>query len=857
LLDLLNVRVTQTGIMMGEQPSQQQAELPSLRPFLPLLLLLFIGSGCAALIYEIIWFQLLQFVIGSSAISLGVLLGTFMGGMCLGSLLLPRIVPRELHPLRAYGAMELLIGFCGLAVLAGLPLVERLYLGETVGNGLTDLLLRGGVCAVCLLVPTVLMGATLPAIARWVETTRSGVSWLGFFYGGNIAGAVFGCLLAGFYLLRVHDMQIATYVAASINALVALASIALSIFAPFVPQSTQSGEDFRPAETARWTVYLAIGVSGATALAAEVIWTRLLSLLMGATVYTFSIILAVFLVGLGIGSSIGSAVARSSNRPRMALAICQILLGTAILWTAFALATQVPFWPIMPYHSRSAWVVFQVDLARCFWAIFPATVLWGASFPLALAAVANPGQDAGRMVGGVYAANTLGAIIGALATSLWLIPKIGTQDSQRLLVALSLVAAYLSLAPAFWLARKSESRRVAVVATRSAAATLVVIFLVGGAWLAAAVLPRVTWQTLAMGRLLPTCEVDGDKLLESWESEGQSGVTTWHKLYEGEGLNASVVVSEDEYGTRRFHVSGKVEASSHKADMCLQRMLGHIPALVHPQPKTVLVVGCGAGVTAGSFVNYPTVEKIVICEIEPLVTEYIADYFGQQNYDVVHSSKVKIVHDDARHYLLTTHETFDIITSDPIHPWVKGSASLYTAEYFRMCRDHLNQGGIVTQWVPLYESSPDVVKSQVATFFEVFPEGTIWANNNQGVGYDTVIFGQLGRTRIDVDEIQNRLDDKEYEDVRQSIGDYFGTAMELFATYTADRRDLDDWIADAQINTDRNLRLQYLAGMALNKQLGNAIYNQMAKHRHFPADIFLGNGPNRSHLKSQFPDTGY
>ena len=197
------------------------------RRFLPVLLILFVGSGCASLIYEVVWLQLLQLVIGSTAVSLGVLLATFMGGMCLGSLLLPRLVAGRSHPLRVYALLELGIGALGLAVLIGVPYVEGIYSRYAV-HGPAGILLRGVVAGVCLLPPTLLMGGTLPAIARWVETEPEGVAWLGYFYGGNIAGAVFGCLLAGFYLLRVHDMATATYVAIALNATVAAIALALS-----------------------------------------------------------------------------------------------------------------------------------------------------------------------------------------------------------------------------------------------------------------------------------------------------------------------------------------------------------------------------------------------------------------------------------------------------------------------------------------------------------------------------------------------------------------------------------------------------------------------------------------------------
>ncbi len=219
------------------------------RRFLPVLLVLFVGSGCAALIYEVVWLQLLQLVIGSTAVSLGVLLGTFMGGMCLGSLLLPRLVSGRRHPLRVYALLELGIGAIGLVVLFGMPYVEQVY-ARYAGHGLPGILLRGAVAGVCLLPPTLLMGATLPAIARWVETEPEGVSWLGFFYGGNIAGAVFGCLLAGFYLLRVYDMATATYVAVALNVTVAAIALALAA-APGPVRGAGRARDERRAASAR------------------------------------------------------------------------------------------------------------------------------------------------------------------------------------------------------------------------------------------------------------------------------------------------------------------------------------------------------------------------------------------------------------------------------------------------------------------------------------------------------------------------------------------------------------------------------------------------------------------------------
>ena len=214
-------------------PDLPAAAAISLRPapkLLPALLLLFVGSGCAALIYEIVWFQLLQFIIGGTAISMGVLLGTFMGGMCIGSLLFPRVVSAKFHPLRVYAAMEALIGLISLGLLFALPVLDRLYV-PLASPGESGVWWRAAIASACLLPPTILMGATLPAIGRWVESTPKGVAWLGFFYGGNTAGAVGGALVSGFYLLRYCDMATATYVGITINAAVAVAAVGLSFAA--------------------------------------------------------------------------------------------------------------------------------------------------------------------------------------------------------------------------------------------------------------------------------------------------------------------------------------------------------------------------------------------------------------------------------------------------------------------------------------------------------------------------------------------------------------------------------------------------------------------------------------------------
>src|SRR5207302_6376187 len=241
--------------------------------FYALLLCFFIGSGCAALVYEIVWFQLLELVIGSTAVSLAVLLGTFMGGMCLGSLAFARLVPASLHPLKVYAAIEFGIGVIAVAVLYLLPAAADLYAGIGA-QGAAGIAARALLCAAFLLAPTVLMGATLPCAARFLERTPRGVSWLGILYTGNLAGAVVGCLVAGFYLLRLYDMATATFVAVAVNALCALLALLLAAVASYRQPHAPAVAQGVSARSESVAVYLTIALSGLTALGAQVVWTR-------------------------------------------------------------------------------------------------------------------------------------------------------------------------------------------------------------------------------------------------------------------------------------------------------------------------------------------------------------------------------------------------------------------------------------------------------------------------------------------------------------------------------------------------------------------------------------------------------
>jgi spermidine synthase len=806
---------------------------PSTEQWLPVLLLLFVGSGCAALIYEIVWFQMLELFVGSSSVSIGVLLGTFMGGMCLGSFLLPRYISRKHHPLKVYALLEIAIGIIGLLLILVLPLVGHVYTAWG-GYGITGYLLRGLVAALCLLPPTLAMGATLPAVARWVQTTPSGVSWLGFFYAGNIAGAVMGTLLAGFYLLRVFDMNTATYVAAAINFAVGGLGLLVAANTPASVMASDSDADPRSPTSNpvvkvsgdRALVYVAIALSGFCALAAQVIWTRVLSLLFGASTYTFSLILAVFLIGLGIGSSLGSVIAKTVERPRVALGWCQMLNVGAMAWSAYMLMESLPYWPINTSITTSIWYNFQLDFVRAFWAVLPGPILWGASFPLALAAVARRGEDPGRLVGGVYAANTVGAIFGSVIASLVLVYWFGSQRAQQVLMIVSGMSGLLLLAPAEM--SSAPGRR----PLRWAAPVLLVIALGVAAFLIRTV-PTIPGILVAYGRYAAT-----------WM--GQQGDI----FYVGEGLSSSVAVSR--FGDMmNYHNAGKVQASSQPQDMRLQRMLGHFTTLVPKAPKKVLVIGCGAGATAGAVSIDENVEVLTIAEIEPLVPRVVSEHFGEHNFHVVRNPKTHVVIDDARHFLLTTDERFDAITSDPLDPWVKGAATLYTKEFFELAKSKLNPGGTVTLFVQLYESTPEAVKSEIGTFFEVFPHGVIWGNTHQGRGYDTVLMGTVEAPHFNIDEWEARLNSPQYAAVKESLREIsIYSAIDLFGNYAGRASDMKAYLADAQINRDRDLRLQYLAGLGLNLYQSGPIYADILRHKKYPEGLFSGSPETLEKLRN-------
>jgi spermidine synthase len=282
-------------------------------------------------------------------------------------------------------------------------------------------------------------------------------------------------------------------------------------------------------------------------------------------------------------------------------------------------------------------------------------------------------------------------------------------------------------------------------------------------------------------------------------------------------------------------------------------MLGHLTTLLPERPRSVLVIGLGAGITAGAVSIDPAVERVVVAELEPLVARVAAEHFAEHNFGVVANGKVEIRIDDGRHLLATTAERFDAITSDPLDPWVKGAASLYTREFWQLCKDRLEDGGVVTVFVQLYETTENAVRSELATFLDVFPNAAVFANTVEGGGYDAVLVGRNGSEPIDVARLTHRLERRDYLAVAASLRAVgFASALDLLSTFTADAESLAPWLEGADRNTDRNLRLQYLAGRGLNVFAAGEIFGELAKAEpSVPAKLFTGTPAQLEELRQR------
>ena len=642
---------------------------------------LFVLSGMVALVYQVAWVRALGLLVGSSLWASVVVVGAYMGGMALGSAAVARLAGRIRAHLRLYAAAEALAALAALAtapVLAALAGPAAQLGAEPLAGWGLPLAGRFLLAWVFLAVPTVAMGATLPLLVERVGSEPRLSRRVSTLYAANTAGAVAGVVLAGFVGLPLLGEQGTLTTAAIVGLLVAAVAWTAERFVP--PAVPFIAAASAAPSSGRWLVYPAL--FGFVALGAELVWTRILLLHLGSRVYAFALILAVYLAGLAIGSA---AARLWRGDPRRALAVCQGAI-------ALAFAAQVPAFAALGDIIVWLGVTFKpVGFAQLQWSLaaavavvlLPPTVLFGASFPLTVAAYPGRGSDAAR-TGAVGAANTLGGIVGTVAGPRLLVPLVGSQNT---LLAFGAISAVLGMT----LARGALAR----VAIAAGAAALVAV---------AAVSER--------GAVLRGADVVAEGVVETLR-ESAAGVVVVHRYEDARGV------------WRSLELNGVNVAGTSPELRAIQRLQGHLPLLLHPAPRRVLHIGFGSGGTAWAVTRHPIAE-VVIAEISPEVLEVSTSVFGDVNHGVLGDPRVRVVLNDGRNALLATDERFDAILSDSIHPVYAGNSTLYTREYFELCRRRLSPGGVVSMWLPMYSLSVDSYLAILRAFQEVFPGCAVW-----------------------------------------------------------------------------------------------------------------------------------
>lgn len=783
--------------------SSDRSRLP---PAAVALYLLFFLSGFAALIYQVAWVRSLGLVFGGSHLAITTVLSVFMGGLALGGSLLGARADRASRPLRLYAALEIGIAASAAAFHLVLRAYPALYvplarLAESSPAWLT--LLRVALASLGMIVPTTLMGGTLPVLSRFVAARPELLlTRLARLYAVNTLGAVTGVLAAGFVLLPRMGVARAVGVAVATNVLIGIVAWLLPERAGEAPRRKDPVAREAPAgaEAGRTfpfrMVLIGIGVSGFCALGYEVLWTRVLTLVVGTSVYGFTILLAAFLAGIAAGgqseSILGSIARRREGGWRFwvaAFGATQILTGVSALWVTWALR-DVPWYAVrLQEVFRTGSGEFGAQQAATFAVAFaflavPAFFM-GLAFPVAGNVHAAWRRQVGKAVGEVLAFDTVGAILGAAVSGFLLVYLFGFERSLHLLIVTNLGIGCAVLGSL--LSPRPRRAAMAAVAALSfmAVAALAVFPDWGRAW---------DRKFFAVFR---------NNQYQAFDTEDRirDALANTDVLYFFEGANETISVIRPKGARQAFIVNGRVEASTSRQDMQCQRTLGHLPMLVHPNPRNVFVLGTGTGMTLGAVTIHPEAEAIVLAEIEPGVLP-AARTFDAWNHRALDSPRVRVVLNDGRNYLLTTRERFDVITADPIHPWSGGASSLYTDEYFRLASARLNPGGLICQWLPIYEMSSDDLRSVVRTFANNFRHVMLWLTH-----YDAELLGSNDRIVLDAGAIDRRLSGSPIGDDLEEVS--MGSAGDLLSYFVAGTEGLRRFSDGGVLNTDDNLWLEF------------------------------------------------
>jgi spermidine synthase len=804
---------------------------------------LFFLSGAAALVYQVVWVRSFGLVFGGSHLAVTTVLSVFMGGLALGSWLVGRKVDQGARSLRFYGLLELGIAASALAYVGLMKAYPYLYvpLARTVGeNPVALTAIRVSFATAAIIVPTTLMGGTLPVLVKFATAGSARLSrQLSFLYAFNTLGAVAGTLAGAFTLLELFGASGTLSVAIAINLVIGLLATLLPERALLPSESRKTvgppGSRHRPGPTSKASkaadefvptgayrmVLWGIGVSGFCALGYEVLWTRILSLVIGTSVYGFATMLTAFLAGIAAGSQVYGLVGRTGPRTRplagsvLAFAAVQVVIGVAALAVTVAIRD-------LPTHATTfrrfflgatgvMWEARQItNSVVAFSYMFLPAFFMGIAFPLAGTIHEAYRRRVGAAVGEVLSYNTIGAILGASFSGFALIYAFGIERSLQILAAVNIglgVCVAASLAKARW----------ALPAAFTGAL---------GVLLALSLLPD--WGRIWNRKYFAIFRNNQEEVFDT-PYRIQNALDNTDVLFFHEGINETISVIRPKGANQAVIVNGKVVASTTRQDRQCQYTLGHLPMLLHPDPKRVFVLGLGTGMTLGAVSVHPEVQQVVLAELEPAVVP-AARTFARFNHDVLDDPKLRIVFADGRNHLLTTRERFDVITADPIHPWTRGAAYLYTEEYFELAADRLTPGGVMCQWLPIYELTPEDIATVVRTFQQAFAHSVLWLTQ-----YDAELVGSNAPIAIDEERLAQRL---QVPAVAADLAMVeMGSVDDFLSYFVAGTKGLRDFANIGVVNTDDNLRLEFSAprSVAVGSLMGKNVL-ALTRHRENIAD---------------------
>jgi spermidine synthase len=806
---------------------------------LGLIYLIFFLSGAAALIYELLWVRYLSLIFGGSHLAVTTVLAVFMGGLALGSYAIGKKAGNYRKLLRLYGFLELGIAVSALVFVALMRFYPVIYvpLAQINDSPIYLSFIRIMFATVALIVPTTLMGGTLPVLSSFISSRASGLgSRLSFLYGFNTIGAVVGTAAAGFFLLPHYTVSATLTIAVSINVLVGVLGIVLQDKAQAVQDKAateekaatdanipdtvvaEQQENIFPLKLVLW----GIGVSGFCALGYEVLWTRILSIVIGASVYGFTLLLMAFLAGIGLGSTAYGLFLRifgmqrkgeesHSLRSVAGFGFVQMIIGVSALLVTLHIrnlpshaAFLHDFFHTMklrldPFQTRQL-----ANFVLAFSFMFVPAFFMGVAFPLAGKIHGQYKKIVGHAVGEILSYNTIGAILGSAVSGFVLIYLLGIQRSLQVIILINIGFGLLVMVSVMGrkLLNWGISGAVAIAA--------LVLVIKPDLW-------RL-WDPKFYA-------IYQSQLVEMYRSpeKVREDMGNTDVLYYGEGVHA--IVSSIKAAERQFFITnGRVEASNRSQDRQCQYTLGHLPMLLNKNPKRVFVLGTGSGMTLGATSVHPSVEQITLAEIEPKVLG-VARTFGIYNHYVLDNPKLRIVFNDGRNFLMTTKEKFDVITADPIHPWFSGAGYLYSAEYLKLAAEHLNPGGIVCQWLPIYELTEENLKSVVKTLREIFPYVMVWLTHD-----DAELIGSNSPIVIDEKDLERRIKVPEVQQDLEPVK--MGTAEDFLSYFVMGNEGARAYSLGGRINTDDNVYLEFSAPHSRGKAyLMGTNVNGLIKYR--------------------------